>query len=607
MEILNIIKMYTRIATDFLPQSFKPLTAACLLVGTALKAQDLDKVQPAAVPQLIEAEPTALPTIDYQQLRSDVIGAHGEEQVILSELKKVIILSDAAQLNAMKLEDGQSSNLNDYPELNTEGLRGIIELYIGLPVSQESLQRLRSSLKLMLSQEGKPFSVVYLPPQDITDGTVQIVVQQSLVGELRIEGAQYFSSDSYLSRLKLAANQAIDPKQVRAGIDRINQNSFRSAALRVEKGREPGTTDVVLQVRERRPYRAFVGYNNTGSLSTTEDRMFAGFTLGNVFGLAHQMTVQATSDLEMEYSKSISGNYSMDLPHNHTATLFGAYSEIVSIPSGGFEQEGSSWQMGLNYQIPLPAVGPSYTQSLNFGIDYKSSDNNLELNLPPFIIPISDNLTHVAQLRAQYQGSLQDRFGKTSFGAKFTYAPGDLGSKNDDEAFGQSRAFATADYMYTNLELSRVTNFTGMLEGWTWFVRGELQLSDTNLLSSEQFSAGGSQSVRGYEESEVVGDNAYLLSQELQFPMIQTKVRLPGYEKMGILRFFVFEDYAKTWNTDKLTGEESFHLHSVGAGLRYQVAQNLTLNMTQGWQLKDSGSSSTGDNHRAHISLQISY
>jgi hemolysin activation/secretion protein len=609
MENLNDQKMRLTTARNGRHQPSRLLLASLITVcaTSPLDAQNLEKIQPEPVPQLVEPLAASAPMVDVQELRTDLIGANGDEQVILDELKQIIILEDPAQLNTIQLKAGQSSNLNDYPELDSEGLRGVLELYLGLPVSQESLQRLRYTLKLILSQEGRPFSLVYIPPQDITAGSVQIVVRQSLIGDVRIEGAQYFSESSYLSRLKLKTDDTIHPETVRTGIDRINQNSFRSAAVRVEKGAAPGTTDVVLQVREHRPYRAFAGYNNTGSLSTTEDRMFVGFTLGNVFGLAHQMTMQATSDFDIEHSKSVSGNYIMDLPYNHTATVFGAYSEIVSLPSGGFDQAGTSWQLGLNYKIPLREISHAYTHSMTLGIDYKSSDNNLELNLAPFIIPIYDNLTHVAQFRAQYQGTLEDRFGYTSFAAKLTYSPGNLGSKNDDDAFGQSRAFATSDYVYTNLELSRTTNFTGMLDGWTWLLRGELQLSDTNLLSSEQYSAGGSYSVRGYEESEVVGDNAYFLSQELQLPMLSTKVRLPGFERAGALRFFVFEDYAKTWNTDKLAGEKGFYLHSVGAGLRYQVANNLTVNMSHGWQLRDSGSSSTGDNYRTHVSLQFSY
>lgn len=598
-----------------LNRSLFRLLAGCLLYPltyTDLPAQDLDKVQPAPVPKMVEVEEGSQatePELNLEQLRTGTIGAHGNELELVSELKGIIFLRDPSDLGTVQLSPGQASNLGDYPDLDTEGMRGVVELYVGLPVSKESLQRLRYTFKFILSQEGKPFSLVYTPPQDITDGTIQFVIQASTVGSVRVEGAKYFSEASYLSRLKIKPDGELDARSIRTGMDRINQNAFRSAALQVEKGSEPATTDVVLQVRERRPYRYFVGYNNTGSQSTTMDRMFAGFTLGNVLGMAHQLTMQVTTDLEIEHSKSLSGNYSMDLPGNHTATLFGAYSEIVSVPNGGFNQEGESWQLGLNYNIPFESL-ERYTHSLELGFDYKSSDNNLELSLPPFIIPISNNLTHVIQGRVQYRGSLSDNWGGTSFGAKVTYSPGDLNEKNEDAAFRASRAGASSEYAYLTLNASRsveLKRLSDALDGWTWLLQTEFQFSNRNLLSSEQFSAGGSGSVRGYEESEIVGDNAFFLSQELQFPVIETKFSLVDFTKPGALQFFIFEDYAKTWNTDLLVGEEAFYLHSIGGGLRYQVGQNLSLNLTHGWQLRDSGNSSTGDNRRVHASLQISY
>ena len=337
--------------------------------------------------------------------------------------------------------------------------------------------------------------------------------------------------------------------------------------------------------------------------------MFAGFNWGNAFGLGHLMTMQVTTDLEIKYSKAISGSYTMDLPRNHSLSFSGAYSEIVGVPNGGFNQEGTSWQTGLNYSIPLPEKG-AYTHSLELGLDYKSSDNNLELSLPPFIIPISDNLTHVAQGRIQYRGTLKDRWGATTWAAKATYSPGGLNTHNDDEAFQGTRAFASAEYAYFNLDGSRsvaLGTLWDAMTGWNWSVRASYQYSNRNLLGSEQFSAGGSGSVRGYSEGEVVGDNGFLISQELSPPAISTKVSLPGVQKTGMLQGFVFQDYAKLWNTDQLIGENAFFLHSVGVGFRYQVEQNFTLNVSHGWQLRDSGSSSTGDNRRAHVSLQFSY
>lgn len=270
-------------------------------------------------------------------------------------------------------------------------------------------------------------------------------------------------------------------------------------------------------------------------------------------------------------------------------------------------QDGTSWQTGLNYNIPLENVGKDYSHNIQLGFDYKSSDNNLEIAIPPFIIPISDNLTHVVQFRAKYSSHLKDNRGATSFGLQFTYSPGNLASENTDEAFNASRAFAEADYFYGNLTLGRNTILGGAFEGWNWTMRGEWQVASANLLGSEQFGAGGSGTVRGYEEGEAYGDNGLLFSQELLLPVMKRAKDLIHSKYPDSLRFFVFQDYARVWNVDKLLGEEPVNLASVGAGLNYQFSTYANLRFAYGWQLRDSGTSDTGDNSRAHISFQISY
>lgn len=592
-----------------------PWTLGALVLCPGLApAQELEKVLPEEVPKLVDPAGPETPAVDLATVPEETEGAGVEmlarrpgEEVIMAELKGIRIVSKESDLVETLVDLPKPVVIEGVPTLDNDFGKAVAQAFLGQPASLESIERLRVALRVSLTMNGRAFSVVYIPPQDITEGFLQIVVVESTVSELRVEGNKYFSEDSYLSRFKQAAGEAVDSADLRMGVDRINRNSFRNSAVRLEKGDSPGTTAVIIQANERFPLRSFAGYNNTGTDITTEDRMFAGMNWGNAFGLGHMMTLQWTSDLEMEHSRALSGNYTADLWQNHSLTLFGAYSEISSVPNGGLSQEGTSWQAGFNYDIPLQPVGQRYSHNFQLGFDYKASDNNLEIASPPFIIPISNNLTHIAQFRAQYSGQLTDDWGSTSGALKVTFSPGGLGSANDDAAFNATRSFADSQYLYGNLNLTRNTNLRGVFEGWEWTVAGECQIASGNLLGSEQFIAGGSGSVRGYEESEAVGDNALFFSQELRFPSITPAKDLIDGTYQDSLRPFLFHDYAHTWNVDKLPGEKPFNLHSVGVGLNYQFSRYANLRFAYGWQLEDSGSSNTGDNSRAHISFQMSY
>ena len=471
----------------------------------------------------------------------------------------------------------------------------------------DEIQRLRDALRLMLANFGRPFSVVYTPPQDITEGYLQFVVIESVAGEVRVEGNRYFSADSYLSRMAQPVGEPITDAALNTGLDRINRNAFRNAVTRVEPGTAPGTTDVVIQVQEQRPWRFFGGYNNTGTRTTTEDRINAGVNWGNALGRGHQATLQVITDLEAKYSRTLSGNYGLDLPGNQNLTVFGAYSEIESVPTDSLSQDGLSWQLGLNYDLPLGEWGPGYTHGLILGADFKVSDNNLEFALPPTIIPVSDNLTQIAQVRAEYRGTLEDRFGATSWGFALTGAPGGLTAENTDEAFEGSRFGAKAAYVYGRFDASREVALDRWVPGMSWIARGSFQLASGNLLGSEQMAAGGFGSVRGYEQGEVIGDNGVFVSQELNFPGFAIASRFAENAPRDRLSPFVFQDYARVWNVDKLAGERPFNLMSVGAGARYQFSRHGNLQAAYGWQLRDSGSSDTGRDSHLHLSVNLSF
>jgi len=534
------------------------------------------------------------------------MAAQPGEDIILPALKGLRIVSDPALLEREFAPDGNLEILG-VPSLQNEDTLSLLSLFIDQPVSRESMERLQIALRLLLAQHGRAFSLVYTPPQDITDARIQMVVQESVVGEVRVEGGRYFSDAHYLNRLGQIPGQPVNGRTLSAGVDRINGNAFLNAATRVEAGAEPGTTDIIVQVKERFPWRVFGGYSNTGTQATTEDRLNGGVSWGNAFGLGHQMSVQWSSDLEARHSRSLSANYVADLPQGQSITVFGAYSEIESVPRGGLSQEGTSWQLGINYDLPLSDVSPRYTHSLQFGADFKSSDNNIEFALPPFLIPVSDNLTHIVQARAAYRAALSDRLGTTSGEIQVVASPGGLSSENKDAAFEGSRAMASASYLYGRLNLSRETNLDAILPGWSSMMRAEFQTSTSNLLGSELFSGGGSGSVRGYEQGEVVGDKAFLFSAELVAPTIQPARQLFGSGLRDALTPYAFYDYARLWNVDKLSGERPFNLASVGFGLRYQLTQHGSLQAAYGWQLRDSGSSDTNRNSHLHISASLSF
>src|SRR5690606_35045534 len=144
------------------------------------------------------------------------------------------------------------------------------------------------------------------------------------------------------------------------------------------------------------------------------------------------------------------------------------------------------------YEVPLTASGSS-RQLLRVGFEFKRSDNNLEFGGAP----VTDNVTDVMQLALDWQWSGMDSRGQTNLNTRLVYSPGDMSSRNDDDAFHESRWGASAEYRYSRLDLQRHTPLPAKL---AWNLSTAWQMSSDNLLGSEQLGLSGSGGVRGFRE-----------------------------------------------------------------------------------------------------------
>src|SRR5690606_5188360 len=139
-----------------------------------------------------------------------------------------------------------------------------------------------------------------------------LVVVESVVGKVRVEGNRWFSDQSYLSRIDQTPDEPVNARAFNDGAERINANPFRRATVEVAAGAKPGTSDVIVRTRETRPLRVFASADNSGTATTKEERFTAGFDWGNVWGLGHVLSAQWNSSWDFDTLRSVSGSYVVD-------------------------------------------------------------------------------------------------------------------------------------------------------------------------------------------------------------------------------------------------------------------------------------------------------
>ena len=117
------------------------------------------------------------------------------------------------------------------------------------------------------------------------------------------------------------------------------------------------------------------------------------------------------------------------------------------------------------------------------------------------------------------------------------------------------------------------------------------QLADSHLITNEQFSAGGLQSVRGYYSAEGVGDLGVAPSLELRSPSLAA--HFGGW--LNEARFLTFVDSAFMHVLDTQPGQtRSYALVGVGGGLRVRMFDKLSGEAVAGVPLTNGSTTKRG-------------
>ena len=142
-------------------------------------------------------------------------------------------------------------------------------------------------------------------------------------------------------------------------------------------------------------------------------------------------------------------------------------------------------------------------------------------------------------------------------------------------------AHINADFTYTRLiadDISLIFKLAG-------------QYADSHLVSNEQFGIGGEGSVRGYFQSEAVGDRGYAGTFQIDGPSLAGS--LPDF--VGELRPYAFVDYGLVGIINPLTDQRArFGEASVGGGLRLRLFKHLVGGLTVGVPLTTLSDSERG-------------
>lgn len=445
--------------------------------------------------------------------------------------------------------------------------------FLGPNRSSDDVEKARAALEKSYHDKGFQTVNVAVPAQNVASRIVVLKVTEGKIGRLRVANSRFYD----LEKIKKGAPSLREGSlpnfnEVTKDIVALNQWPDRRITPALRAGVTPGTVDVDLNVDDKLPLHATLEYNNRQSPNTTATRLNATVKYDNLWQLGHSLSVsyQVAPERRAD-AEVVSASYLARITDWTSLLVYGVDSKSNVATVGGMSVIGPGQILGARGVLTLPARD-NFFHSLSFGVDYKHFGQTVNIGSDSFSSPIT-----YYPWNAIYGATWQNEGALTQLNASATFNMRGPGSQFD--AYWNKRTYADSNFIHLNADISHTQELP---EGFQLFGRAKGQVADGPLISSEQFSLGGLDTVRGYLESATIGDNGVAGTLELRSPDVGSWLQKQMKDETGQgqarfttfneWRFFGFVDAGLATIYKPLPEQQaSFDMWSYGAGTRFKM------------------------------------
>ena len=490
-------------------------------------------------------------------------------------------------------------------------LQAAVKPFIGTAETFSAIQQAAAAVQRLYLDAGYSAAQVVVPQQDITTGIVHLTVIEPRIGKVSVIGNHHFDvSNIRASVPDLREGQSPNLRAIGSSIRLANESfakqtqvSFKQADAAESAPQNSELIDATLRVADVAPTRHIVTLDNTGSAQTGQFRLGYAFQHANLFNRDHTLTAQYVTSPDHIKDVTILGmNYRIPFyAVGGALDMSASYSNVksgnVTTAAGSYAISGSGDVFGIKYTHLLPRIG-EWDQRVALGLDYRYFKNDVNFaGSSTSLIP--DLVTRPVTL--SYAGFSRDevREWRANISVSQNLAGGDKNSTAAYQAPG-GRAGATAGF---NVWRYNVFLRQSLPADWQaqWQLNG--QYSSNALISGEQFGVGGVDSVRGFNEREVLNDRGYRTSLELQGSNLGKALQAEQLQ----LRPVVFYDAGWVQRNRPLPSEQKHNaISSAGVGLRASWGNNLQARVDYATVLQGGDVRKSGD-RKLHANLTLTF
>ncbi len=350
--------------------------------------------------------------------------------------------------------------------LTTNEIATVTQPFTGMAVGFDQIRQALAALVSEYRRRGYVTVGVVLPPQQLTNGIVQVQTTEGRLVEVTVVGNEHYSEDNIRRALpSLGTNVLLNTRWFQPELDQANGNSDRQIYPVIGPGPEPGTSALTLKVKDRLPLHGRIEVDNRATPGTPPLRVDSAIHYNNLWQRDHQAGIQ--------YNFTPQELKETDVPLHHffDEPRVASYSAFYRMPLGSgegaredFEQRPSSFgydPVSRSFRAP-PLTG---NPDLIFYGSRSASETGVRLGALKVI-------TTNASFDIRSQPAVRDLTWNENLGTRFTRPLPEWGDIRSSVSIGADYKTYRAFNFFTNLTYLKVY-------GTNSFGERELQSSDT--------------------------------------------------------------------------------------------------------------------------------
>jgi hemolysin activation/secretion protein len=451
--------------------------------------------------------------------------------------------------------------------IDTETLQKITESFKGRELTVDEMALVAETITMAYQERGYILARAYVPEQEIRDGILKIYIAEGNIGKLKISGNKYYK-DRVIKRYfkKQLRDRVVREGQLERALLLTNDMPSLTSKVILEKGEEPLTVDMVLDIEDKFAAKLSVDYNNFGSEYIAKHRGGVNVEMtdpwwGSTFGfrgvgggVPGGLRAFSSQDINDSLLWKVDWNVPVGSYGTKLSANFLASDYVVGHNLADLKLKGDTEIYGGRITHPILRE-KNKNLNLTLGYDHKLA-RSYQMDEP-------QSLDELNNYYIALDFDNLDRFlGKNIASISYCRSERQI---HEDLPSGRSHPKKNTDiYSMDVARIQKIYGYTNLL------VRGSGRLCEQRLVSLEQNAIGGYGSVRGHDTSLFMGDSGYTLSGELMFapPYISDKVVF-GQRIGQMVQFALFFDHGGVFISNLEAGEDrNNYLSGYGGGVR---------------------------------------